>query len=208
MGVPPSGQWRAHPAGRGYPSLGLDGGTPCQDWMGYPPPIGTGWGTPMGTVRGTPTPCWDWMGVPPVGTGWATPLLGLDGVPPLPHQETEQQSELLLRGGRYASCVHAGGISCYTHISILGPNLFAFSMQFTKFYLETKLRLTIRVFSQISQNVTAMSIEPIPQSFISDALLPELVRHVVLGRAKICMYGHPLLVLSLKTKVVQEQKKI
>ena len=68
-------------------------------------------------------------GVPGVGTpplarsGWwggtqATPRLCLDsagggvyrGVPS-PHS-TEQYSEHLLRGGRYASCVHAGGLSC------------------------------------------------------------------------------------------------
>ena len=30
----------------------------------------------------------------------------------LPPQEIEQHSEYLLRGGRYASCIHAGGLSC------------------------------------------------------------------------------------------------
>ena len=45
-----------------------------------------------------------WRGYPPCPR--------LDGVTPLPHQETDQQSEHLLRGGRYASCVHAGGLSC------------------------------------------------------------------------------------------------
>ena len=30
-----------------------------------------------------------------------------------PNQETEQHSEHFLCGGRYASCVHAGGLSCY-----------------------------------------------------------------------------------------------
>ena len=30
----------------------------------------------------------------------------------LPHQETEQHSEYLLRSRRYLSCVHVGGISC------------------------------------------------------------------------------------------------
>ena len=38
-------------------------------------------------------------------TGWGTPPPWLDGVPP-------HHSEHLLRGGRYASCVHAGGLSC------------------------------------------------------------------------------------------------
>ena len=34
------------------------------------------------------------------------------GPPPLPHQETEQHKEHLLRGRRYASWVHTGGLSC------------------------------------------------------------------------------------------------
>ena len=39
------------------------------------------------------------------------PISGLDvGLPPT--HETEQHSEHLLRGGRCASCVHAGGLSC------------------------------------------------------------------------------------------------
>ena len=49
----------------------------------------TGWGTP----HPPPTPPW------------------LDGVPS-PHQHSEH----LLRGGRNASCVHAGGLSCYYFI--------------------------------------------------------------------------------------------
>ena len=32
---------------------------------------------------------------------------------PPPHQEREQHSGHLLRGGQYDSCVHAGGLSCY-----------------------------------------------------------------------------------------------
>ena len=41
-----------------------------------------------------------------------TPLVGsLDGSNPPPHQEIEQQSEHLLCGGQYASCVHAGRLS-------------------------------------------------------------------------------------------------
>ena len=39
---------------------------------------------------------------PPARSGW--------GMPP-PPPRTEQQSEFFLRGGRYASCVHAGGLS-------------------------------------------------------------------------------------------------
>ena len=40
------------------------------------------------------------------------------GVPPPPNQETEQQSEHLLRGGRYASCVHAGELSCCAYKNV------------------------------------------------------------------------------------------
>ena len=32
---------------------------------------------------------------------------------PLPPPQTEQQNKYLLRGGRYASCLHAGGLSCF-----------------------------------------------------------------------------------------------
>ena len=41
------------------------------------------------------------------------PCPGLDGVtPPPPCQEKDQHSEHLLHGGRCASCVNAGGLSC------------------------------------------------------------------------------------------------
>ena len=33
-----------------------------------------------------------------------------------PHPLPEQLSEYVLRAGRYASCVHAGGISCKFHL--------------------------------------------------------------------------------------------
>ena len=42
--------------------------------------------------------------------GRGTPGPGQDGVPP--RLQTGQQSEHLLRGGRYGSCVHAGQLSC------------------------------------------------------------------------------------------------
>ena len=70
-------------------------------------------------------PPWEWIGVSPlgldevlpVGTGWGYPPPGLDwmGVllPHPPCQETEQQSEHLLRSRQYASCVHARGLSCF-----------------------------------------------------------------------------------------------
>ena len=65
------------------------------------------------------------MGYPPVRSGWeegvppwpfqdgVPPWSGQDGVlPSLPPARTKQQSEHLLGSGRYASCVHVGGLSC------------------------------------------------------------------------------------------------
>ena len=76
----------------GYPVPGLDGGTPSQVWTGgYPILL---------------------MGVTPIQDQDRGPRL--DGVPPpLPNHETDQQSKHLLRVRRYASCVHAGGLSCF-----------------------------------------------------------------------------------------------
>ena len=72
-----------HPADRG-------GWSSSQVWMG---------GTPIqGHFRGgIPPPIQDWNGVPP---------------PPPLNQETDQQSEHLLRGGWCASCIYAGGLFC------------------------------------------------------------------------------------------------
>ena len=85
--IPRSGQ------GKGYPIPSLDrGGTPIQVRMG-------GVGTLSRSGQG---------GIPP----------GLDGVTPTPQDwigypsGEEKHSEHLLRGGRYASCVHAGGLYC------------------------------------------------------------------------------------------------
>ena len=81
----------------GVPQSGLDGaGIPHQDWMRVPPP--------------------------PLGLDDGTPLLGLDGVPPFetgcgyppPYREIEQ-----LRGGRHASCIHAGGLSYFSMCKLL-----------------------------------------------------------------------------------------
>ena len=87
---PRSGWGCPHPADGGG-----EGGTPIQDQergRGWSSPSRNGWGTLIET--GWVTPCLDWMGYTS------------------PHQETDQHSEHLLRGGRYASCVHAGGLSC------------------------------------------------------------------------------------------------
>ena len=71
--------------------------------MGGVPHPRSGWGVP-----GVPLSSQVWM---VGGTQGNPPTPGLDGVPhPHPHW-TEQHSEHLLLGGRYASCVHAGGLS-------------------------------------------------------------------------------------------------
>ena len=117
------------PGLRGYPIPGLDGGrypsqvwmvggTPSQVWMvgGYPGQVWmvgeyhipgldglgvprTGWHTPNHH---------DWMGYPPPHNWMGYTPHDWMGYPPSPHQHSEQ----LLRGGRYASRVHAGGLSC------------------------------------------------------------------------------------------------
>ena len=110
----------------GVPHPGLDGGgypryppTSRPSWgtpfkMGYPPPSRHDQGTPhLGMGYSCDLGCiphhQDLAGVPPPTLGWGTPLPDLGwGTPPW----TEQHSEHLLRGGRYASCVHAGGLSC------------------------------------------------------------------------------------------------
>ena len=77
-----------------YP--GLAGGVPHPRFgRGYPgyPLTRSGWGTPPD------------LGWGPPGPGMGYPSRPGMGYPP-------QHSEHLIRGGRYASCVHAGGLSC------------------------------------------------------------------------------------------------
>ena len=116
-GVPhPRSVWGGYPIpglDRGYSIRGLAGGYPIpgtpHTWDGVPPPRlgmryppGPGMGYPPDLGWGTPKPDLGW-GTPPDLRGYPPTW---DGVPP-------QHSEYLLRGGRYASCVHAGGLSCY-----------------------------------------------------------------------------------------------
>ena len=110
--------------GGGYlPSQVWTGGGTYQVWTGgVPTRSGWGWGVPIFPCldggylpsRGVPTK----VGTPRqgryplarVGTPLArvgTPPTARVGTPPL-----EQHSVCLLRGGRYASCVQAGGLTC------------------------------------------------------------------------------------------------
>ena len=93
----------------GYPLTPRPGtrSTPDQVRMGYPYPPRPGMGYPPDLGQGTPTPQGPEM-VYPWDLGWVPPQTW-DGVPP-------QHSEHLLRGGQYASCVHAGGLSCHVHL--------------------------------------------------------------------------------------------
>ena len=105
--------------GTGYP-LDLGQGTPqTWDWvpldLGLGTPLPLGWGTPQ-TWDGVPppTPPQTWDRVPPrPGMGYPRPPDLEWGTPPRPGTlYPPQHSEHLLRGGRYVSCVHAGGLSC------------------------------------------------------------------------------------------------
>ena len=132
-GVPPSGLdgggwgWRR---GWGVPQPGLDGGGyPSQVWMvggtlarsgwwGVPHPWGGGYPSHVWMVGGYPGHVWmvgGTLGTPWARSGWWGTQVPphppwLDGVPPPP--PSHQHSKHLLRGRLYASCVHAGGLSC------------------------------------------------------------------------------------------------
>ena len=112
-----------------YPIPGLARGYPIPGLDGVPPPPDLGWGTPRpgtgyppGLGMGSPL---DLRQVPPLDLGQGTPprpgmgyLPGPGtGSPPRPGMgyPPSQHSEHLLRGRRYASCVLAGGVSCFSH---------------------------------------------------------------------------------------------
>ena len=116
----------------GYPPLRLDGGITHPGWMGYPQSRTGGGDTPSQVwMGGYPIPGPD-RGVPHLRSRWevphpadgGTPIQDQDGVPPPcrvwmeypppPHATIRSQikhGEHLLRGGRRASCVQAGGLS-------------------------------------------------------------------------------------------------
>ena len=90
------GQW-FQVLSRGYPSPSQEG------HPRYPHQVMTGTSWPGQDGSPSPPPARRGLGYPslPARSGWGTPPPG-----------TEQQSEYLLCGGWYASCVHAGGRSC------------------------------------------------------------------------------------------------
>ena len=110
--------------GRGVPIPGLAGGvphprfgrggTPSQVWLGggypisglgVPPKHGTAY-TPQTGTGYPPSQTWNRVSPPDLRPG--TPPRAWDWEPPPPQHSEEH----LIRGGRYASCVHAGGLSC------------------------------------------------------------------------------------------------
>ena len=99
------------PAQGGYPGRGV----PCQVQLGGTLPGPARGGTLAGGYPGWGVP---WPGgYPGQGVPWPGGTLA-GGVPgqgvPCPGGGTQlgQHREYLLHGGRYASCVHAGGLSC------------------------------------------------------------------------------------------------
>ena len=111
LGGTPSQVWLG-----GYPIPGLDG-VPPRPGTGYPP-LQLGQGTPQ-TWDVVPPRTWDRVPSPRPGTGSPPrhemgypPRPGMGYPPDLGWGTPTQHSEHLLRGGRNASCVHAGGLSC------------------------------------------------------------------------------------------------
>ena len=66
--------------GGGTPaSVGTQAGVPLTwSWMGYPPHLDLGWGTPPGPG----VPPVSWMGYLPLDLGWGTPPISRMGYPP------------------------------------------------------------------------------------------------------------------------------
>ena len=93
----------------GYPSPGwgeVPGVPPDRTGLGYPP-ARSGWGSPDRTRLGYP-PSQVRMDYPSQDRTGVLPSQVRMGYPPT---RTEQQSQHLLHYGRYASCIHAGGLS-------------------------------------------------------------------------------------------------
>ena len=94
--------------GGGYPARSSRG-VPCWGvfcWRGYP-----AWGVPCWGVPLRGVPCWGvpWSGTPPARSGQGGTLPGGGN-------QVGQQKEYSIHGGQYASCIHAGGLSCLTKL--------------------------------------------------------------------------------------------
>ena len=102
-----------HLGGGGTPVRSDRGGTPTRSNGGGVSLSGLMGGVPQPGLMGVPQP--GPTGVPPPGLMWGTPArYPRDEVSSYPCSiKTGQQIEYLIRRGRYASCFHAGGLSCY-----------------------------------------------------------------------------------------------
>ena len=131
------------PGGReGTPSQAGGRGYPLPRWgEGVPPSQVGGGGTHSQVGRGVPLPRQGGgYPFPGRGRGYLLPRWG-EGYP-FPGRRSgypllEQHSVYLLRGGRYASCVHAGGLSCLSAVFL---NIFRNSKSINRcganFYIE------------------------------------------------------------------------
>ena len=137
-----------------------EGGTPSDLHLGRGTPIQPSPGdTPFSLHLGGGgsyhmQPHWSDGGTP-CQVGWGYQAIRLDGGTPSPHRagwvtpspwETEQHSEYLLHGGRYASCVHAEALSCSacTHVGFWFVRITAVQKKYSILYLimtTTKTRL-------------------------------------------------------------------
>ena len=111
---------RGYPSPRFFPRSLVPG-----PFQGSTPVVAGGYPSPDHGVPRSQPKGYHQTGVPPPPDQDRTEVPGQDRteVPPPPPRriglghppppKTEQQSEYLLRGGQYASCGHAGGLSCF-----------------------------------------------------------------------------------------------
>ena len=116
---------------------GYPGQVPPQGYPGQVPGGVPGSGTPPGGLPGS--------GTPPGG-------LPGSGTPPRGGTRVGQQKEYSLHGGRYASCVHAGGLSCIYHSFGLLSLLYGSNNSCT--LIDLKRSLVFPGYSQIRQALT------------------------------------------------------
>ena len=130
MGKVMLSQVSVYPRGYPFPRSLVPGPFP-----GVPQSQVLSWEVSLSQPGGTPWP----------GQDWVPPGQDRTGVPPPPSQ-TEQQSEYFLGGGQYASCGHAGGLSCDVCFSLEGAegvcvNIYKLKFLQTHFWNEKKAYL-------------------------------------------------------------------